>query len=474
MVLRRPTPFQSSSPALPDRVLQLLRENEAESERLIGWIQLSVAGLWSALFFLSPRPADAPETMLFEPVAMALAAYLAFTVARLWTAYRRRLPPAIIVLSVFADVGVLLWLIWSFHDQYGQGAAFSLKVPTFLYMFVFVALRALRFDPRLVWAAGATAAVGWIALVALAVERSEPGTITRSFVAYVNGDQILLGAELDKVLTLLIVATVLALAVQRARTVLVTAVREQAAAKDMRRFMAGGVADAITGAENAIEAGRAEEREAAILMLDIRGFTRFSRHVAPTDVVAMLTSLHARLVPIVEAHGGVVDKFLGDGAMITFGAVEPSRASAADAFRALDDVLSAAEAWEREIDSNVPLVVNAAVTAGTVVFATLGSADRLEYTVIGEPVNLAAKLEKHNKVEKSRAIAPAEVLQRARRQGYESDDEGAWTERARCTVADVGTPLDVVVRRAPATHPAATVGGSNAPVLAPSQSAAKQ
>src|SRR5262249_20707246 len=107
-----------------------------------------------------------------------------------------------------------------------------------------------------------------------------------------------------------------------------------------------------------------------------------------------LTSFHARIVPLVQAHGGVVDKFLGDGVMATFGAVMPSRTTAADALRALDAIMEEAGRWQKDLSElgvTAKLAVNRAAAAGTVVFATLGNDDRLEYTVIGDAVNLAAK-----------------------------------------------------------------------------------
>jgi adenylate cyclase len=221
-------------------------------------------------------------------------------------------------------------------------------------------------------------------------------------------------------------------------------VRVEAAGREIKRFLSRGVADQIASSEELIEAGHAAEREAAIMMIDIRGFTPFSTTVPPSEVVQMLTSFHARIVPIVQANSGVVDKFLGDGVMVTFGAVVPSATAAADALRALDAILDEALAWQRSLAGlglKTPLNVNAAVASGTVVFATLGDATRLEYTVIGEAVNLAAKLEKHNKVEKTRALLPAATLREARSQGYEPAVEPQLRPGAQ--VAGVSDPIDL-------------------------------
>ena len=435
---------------MPARLEPLITAQEVEAEKLVGWVQLVVVGIWAMLFLIAPRPVDAPMSMLLEPVPLALFGYLLFTVGRLYLAYRAPLSRSFLMLSIFVDILLLLWLIWSFHDQYQQPAAFSLKVPTFSYMFIFIALRALSFDYRLVLITGMSAAMGWAGIVLLVLVESEPDIITRSFVLHVAGNKVLLGAEFDKIFTLLLVTGVLALAVKRGREVMITAVHEQATGRDIRRFMPGDVAKAIATSEQAIEAGQAVERQAAIMMLDIRGFTAFSKEVEPRDIVSMLTSLHARLIPIIEAHGGVVDKFLGDGLMATFGAVEPSDRAAADGLRAMEEIMSEATAWRKDLNENsvaTKVDVNGALTAGPVVFSTIGNADRLEYTVIGEAVNLAAKLEKHNKVECTRALMPAASFALAKAQGYVTTRSPADEPdlRLRRHVSGVAETIDIYV-----------------------------
>jgi len=341
---------------------------------------------------------------------------------------------------------LLLALIWSFHAHYGQPAAFSLKVPTFAYLFVIIALRALRFDYRLVLATGLAAVFGWALLAALVLWTSAEGTVTRNFVAYIVGNRILIGAEIEKIVSLLIVTGLLAFVVARAQSTLTTAVRAEMAARDIGRFLSRGVAEVIKRADAPIEPGQAVPREAAVLMLDIRGFTRMSATAPPQEVVKLLTSFHERVVPIVWPHGGVVDKFLGDGVMATFGAVEPSQTAAADAVRALAAIMAEAEAWADGLPGALAgerLAVNGAVASGPVVFATLGNLERLEYTVIGDAVNLAAKLEKHNKTAGTRGLANGSTYAQALEQGY--TPPRAFEIRLLQTVAGAPEPLDLVV-----------------------------
>jgi adenylate cyclase len=437
----------TAMPALPDRIRQLIVEREDDSERLIGWAQLVLVAIFAALYNLSPRPRDAG---MIAPVPVALVTYAAFTLARLALAYWRRLPGPVLVLSIFADMALLFGLIWAFHYEYGQPAAFSLKVPTFIYVFVFIALRALRFDYRYVLTAGLFGAGGWLVLVAATLAADGTAAVTHSFADYLTSNRILLGAEFDKVIAILLVAGLLAIAMRRAQSLLVTATREEVGGREIRRFLSDGVAAQIAGAEQQIEAGYAIERDAAVLMLDIRGFTRLSQTLAARDTVRILTEFHSTIVPVVARHHGVIDKFLGDGVMITFGAVTASSTAAADALRALDEILVAATLWsEANANSDGPLPgsqalqVNGAIVAGPVVFAALGNGERLELTVIGDAVNLAAKLEKHNKALGCRALTTAATWEQALTQDYQPP--GGHRTIAAAKVPAVATPTDLVI-----------------------------
>ena len=429
--------------ALPERVRSLIDSQDRATERLIVGVQLAIGLILLALFLLSPRPDDITVTML-SPVPVALGLYLSFSLLRLALAAKGRLPEWFVAVSIISDMGLLYGLIWSFHLQYAQPPAFSLKAPTLVYAFVFIALRALRFNPRYVLQAGFSAAAGWAVLTFAAVAASGDGVVTHSFVAYLTGSRILIGAEMEKIFALLLLTGILALGVRRAQVTLVTAVREETAGKEIRKFLSHGLGEAIAGSETVVGAGTAMERDAAIMMLDIRGFTKFAAKVPPREVVKMLTGFHARIIPIIRANNGVVDKFLGDGVMATFGAINVSETAAADALRALEAILVETRVWleeQRQLGLSDPLRVNGAVAAGPVVFAAVGNEDRLEYTVIGEAVNLAAKLEKHNKAEGTLALFPAAAFTLATAQGYRPKADP--TARPKAQVAGVSGPLDL-------------------------------
>jgi adenylate cyclase len=406
---------------LPERVHAAIVHQQERSEILIAWVQLAIIGLIATVYETTSMPGGVVQyDFSFE--TQVFAAYGAFCLVRLVLAYRRLLRPWMLYVSVVADMALLMGLIFSFPLKYAQPAAFYLKVPTLLYVFLFIALRALRFEARFVLFAGLTAVAGWIALVlyVLSGKGGPEDARTDDFVEYMTSNVLLMHAEADKIIAILLTTVVLAVAIARARHLLIRAVSEGAAARDLSRFFDPGVADRIRSAHISIKAGEGELRDAAILTVDLRGFTRLSTELAPAGVMKLLQDYQARICPLIIGNGGSIDKFLGDGILASFGAVAPSATAAADALRAADAVLEAADRWieERRAGGLAPLTIGLALAAGQVVFGAVGDGERLEFTVIGDAVNFTAKLEKHNKDEGTRALTDDKTYALARQQGY--------------------------------------------------------
>jgi len=375
----------------PERVRWLIVEQQVRSEILIGWVGFALVLFFLVLYTVSPKTSAGTR---FVPVPWVLAAFLAVSGLRLVLAYRRWLNPPLLIVGVCLDIALLLGLIWSFHLQYQQPAPFYLKVPTLLYVFIFIALRALRFEPMYVIAAGLSAAVGWLAMLVYAAMSGEM-VVTRDYVRYLTSNSVLIGAEIDKVIAILMVTGVLALALARSRRILYRAVLDSVLAKDLSRFVAPEVAERISTSERGLQPGEGEVREATVLFTDIEAFSTFAEKVSPERLVALLNEYFEAISGVVERHGGVITQFQGDAMLITFNTVRDDPDHAAKAVRTAAEIQEMTR--ERLFGDAVRMRTRCGINTGRIVAGAVGSAERLLYTVHGDEVNIAARLEQLNK-----------------------------------------------------------------------------
>jgi adenylate cyclase len=163
-------------------------------------------------------------------------------------------------------------------------------------------------------------------------------------------------------------------------------------------------------ARSALERGArlgGEQREVAVLFVDLIGSTALAAERSPDEVLSLLNAYFGLVVEVADAHTGWVNKFEGDGALCIFGAPHD-----------MDDPAGCALSAARELDARLraelpQLKAAIGVSAGTVVAGNVGSAERFEYTVIGDPVNEAARLTQLAKSTPERLRASAATLQRA-------------------------------------------------------------
>ena len=429
---------------LPARVARSLADLDRKSEILIGWVQAALISVLGGLYLVAPG--TAPADASFYPVPWALGFYGVFTLLRLVLAYRGHLNVSFRVLSVLIDVSMLMVTIWSFHLQYGQPAAFYLKAPTLLYVFIFIVLRALSITPAYVLFTGLVAAAGWLTLLAYAL--IAPGgaeLVTHDYVQYMNSTRILIGGEIDRVVSIVIVTLVLSVSVARARQLLFHAVGDQAAVSQLSRFFAPEVAERLSAADELLHSGDGEQRQAAAMFVDLRGFTTLASQLPPRDLIDILRKYQAIAVPVIHYHHGSITTYLGDGIMVTFGASKSSDTYCADALRCALDLLRALGQWQTQrLAAGVPAPgVGIGVDSGTVTCGVIGDEGRLEYAIIGNPVNRAAKLQNHTKVAQVRGLASSTCLARALEQGLRPDTD--LLQLQACMVAGINEPMQLVV-----------------------------
>jgi adenylate cyclase len=197
-----------------------------------------------------------------------------------------------------------------------------------------------------------------------------------------------------------------------------------------------------------------ERREVGVIFVDVIGSTKLAQSRAPEAVVQILNQFFATVVRVVAAEGGWVNKFEGDGALCIFGAPVTRGDFATRALRAartLRRELLVLAASNNELDAAI------GVSAGTAVAGNIGDELRYEYTVIGTPVNEAARLTEQAKLRLGRVLASEEAVSRA------GDEAGSWLVAEEIHLRGMDEPTlayeprgDVPVSRlAPAEDPGA-------------------
>jgi class 3 adenylate cyclase len=170
--------------------------------------------------------------------------------------------------------------------------------------------------------------------------------------------------------------------------------KEIAIRTDLGRYVPKEVVERVVSREQDMGLGGVR-REITVVFADVVGFTPLTTRLAPEQTVALLNELFTILTEIVFRHGGTVDKFIGDSVMAIFGAPSAYDDHAERALRTAEDMLRFLEtgnaAWEERYGVRIQLAIG--VNTGSAVVGNIGSESRIEYTAIGDTVNIAARLE---------------------------------------------------------------------------------
>jgi class 3 adenylate cyclase len=163
--------------------------------------------------------------------------------------------------------------------------------------------------------------------------------------------------------------------------------------EELRRYVSPQVADAIIGEGSRVTL-TPTRRNLTILVSDIRGFTEMAERMEPEELVDALNQYFTAMTDVVFSHGGTLDKYLGDGILAFFGDPIPfedhAERAVATAFGMQEALERLANIWMVKYDES--LSVGIGISTGYVTVGNIGSSDRIEYTVIGNHVNVASRL----------------------------------------------------------------------------------
>lgn len=167
--------------------------------------------------------------------------------------------------------------------------------------------------------------------------------------------------------------------------------------QSMKKYLSPHVIDKVFNKQEALTLG-GELAEASILFIDIRGFTKMSESRGASDVVKYLNDYLDVMNSVIFSHSGMVDKFIGDAILVVFGVPDIGRNHRLDALNCANDMLKAVDLFNKShILEDYELAVGIGVHTGEILHGNIGSGLRMEYTVIGDAVNTASRLEKLTK-----------------------------------------------------------------------------
>ena len=305
-----------------------------------------------------------------------------------WLIEHRRQPHIVHrFLNAFLETSiptVMLFMAVSF-----MGPRDALSSPAFLLYFFFILLSILQLDARLCLFTGLVAAVEYFISAYAVIGTLEPesqASFWRAPVFHFNRSLILFVAGL--------VAGLLAKQIKRQVEASLRTVQERdQAVRIFGQYVSPQIADKLL--HQPVELG-GELRNVCVMFLDIRDFSSYAAGARPEAVMAYLNTLFDFMIDVVNEHHGIVNKFLGDGFMAVFGApIE-------DAERCSHAVGASLEILERLDRLNAagtihPTRVGIGLHMGEAVTGNVGSTERKEYTIIGDVVNLASRLEQATK-----------------------------------------------------------------------------
>ena len=420
--------------------LQIAKE-ELQSERIATIAQLVFVAAIFAIYHFSPKGFGNVEQS-FEPVRIWFYCYSPILLLRLALLSVRRTSNCLLIAFIILDIAALSLLIFSFHIQYSQPVTLSLRAPTFVYLFVFLAIRCLSYDPIKILVAGITAGIGWVALLVYSL--GQPNIfVTSRFSDYLQPNSVIIGTEVEKIIAILITSICLAGAVFRKRVLLERFSLNTVRASAMERLIGKESLDSFAPELSEIKPGFGVRRKAATMMVDLGGFSKLTYQLSTDDVLRYLAEYQAIVAQAIFAKGGSIDKYLGDGVLAHFGAVTNQSNFARASLEAAEEIQARLLEWSENLKRrDVHIGFGVAVTVGDVVFGVIGHDERMEITVLGEAVNLSAKLEKHTKRSGYRSLTTKKTFETARTQGF--SPRVRWTELPASQIDGIPHTIDLI------------------------------
>lgn len=434
----------SAHPLEGDLVASLMRRHEVAAERLIGWLRVVIG----VCIFVTVIAADdllrhltGVSLELFEHNAwIASLGFLAAGVASIVLAVPHRWHHGFAYLFMAVDVGLILvitLLAIGGRDLLGNALP---SAPIVWAAPLVLAVGALRYDVKVQLCAITLLALG---LIGIAIRLDHRLVMDAATVEAQAWHQLFsMPVNVLRFMLLLLARAATAFGIIRSRRLLSSAVKDAVGRASLSRFLPAEIAPRV--AEGDADLRRGRRQRAVIVFVDIRDSTGMAEGMDPERLSRFFTAFRTRILGCVRRHRGFVDKFIGDGALILFGVPDEGGDDAARALAFAHDLIRTVGAWNttREVPQTVRIGIG--IHVGEVFCGIVGDEERMEFTVLGDAVNVASRLEQATKRYGEMILASGAAVEG-------SSDRAAWREIGREPLAGRKEPIAIFAPAASTT-----------------------
>jgi adenylate cyclase len=391
---------------------RLILDAESAAEWRAGLVRIVVSIFLLLALFVAVGDIPRDDIIVHRQIRAAEVTLTLFGVVGIvgaWLARKRLATRALPIATATADAILILGnLAWN-HWSSGIAGDFYAAFPIVWVIPIALAASAIHYRPRL---QAYVAAIYVIGLGAIAIFAGHLDFELRG--------QAL--AELDllfgpppnaiRIAMIMIAGLILILVARQGRSLLERAVRETTLRLNLTRYLPSELAPILS--EEGFSSLRAGRRiRVTLLFVDIRDSSALAESMDPGRLAVFISAFRRRVMRAAAAHGGVVDKFLGDGALILFGVPAASQSDAVRALACARTLFDLVERWNAKRRFDPPVRVGIGIHTGEVFCGVVGDEARLEFTVLGESVNIGARVEQTTKVVDEPLLASQEAVEAA-------------------------------------------------------------
>jgi adenylate cyclase len=324
-----------------------------------------------------------------HPVLSATLMYGGIALIGLVLAWRRKFHPFLPYIFVTFEVGLVVLQTALLASLMGQPPSLIAAMPVTTIIFVILAHAAMRYRPWLIVYASTLFLMGLLIAVIVMPENIDAAQVEHA------GDHGLVHYQVFHIIVFIVTALLLFVTARGTRRLLRISVEERLARTRLSRFFAPDIANQLVSS-SAVGSTGGQNMPVVVLFADIRGFSSLAENMEPSRLSIILAEYREILSDAIQRNGGVVDKFIGDAVMAVFGFPDSKNSPPHRALACAREILSDLSVWSREREANGLAAVETGIGihCGDAFVGVIGKGSLLEFTVIGDTVNVAERVER--------------------------------------------------------------------------------